>query len=195
MNNAFRMTYLVCILLVLGCFIGCGDDDATPVVPVIEPPDDTNFGGSIGIYADAWGTNPKLQDTGGVVTFYVVHKTEDGGTASSFSIEAPAGWTRLGAKSQFPVALGNVDNGVAIGYGQCMKGAIHVMTLTYQSPGNTNPGAMFRVRPHTEFPENIQVVGCDMTLLNDGIAKESPVIQSLPPEDHEASKHKQLREE
>ena len=178
MNNAFRISSLVCILIVFGLFIGCGDDDPVIVDPPVEPPVETNLGGSIGIYADVEGTNPRLIDTGGIVTYYVVHKIPEGGTASAFKIEAPAGWTRIGVNSEFPVMVGNVDQGVAIGYGRCIRGTCHVMTLTYQSPGTTPAGTVFKVLPHNEFPEFVQVVDCNQTLLEGGRGEESSVFQA-----------------
>jgi hypothetical protein len=186
MNNAFRISSLVCILIVFGLFVGCSsDDDPVIVDPPIEPPVETNLGGTIGIYADEQGTNSRLIDTGGIVTFYVVHKIPEGGTAAAFKIEAPAGWTRIGAVPEFPVSVGSVDEGVAIGYGRCVRGTCHVMTLTYQSPGNTPAGTVFKVLPHDEFPTAVQVVDCNETLVEDGIGEESMVMQARQtPEAH-----------
>jgi hypothetical protein len=172
MKNAFRIGNVLCILLVLGVFVGCGDDDPVAVNP---PQVEVNEAGSIGVYADVDGRFSHLMDTGGTVTFHVVHKVQDGATASAFRIEEPAGWIRVSANTEFPVSIGNIDDGISIGYGQCMSGSIHVMTLTYQSPGNTEPGASFKVLPHDEWPNAIQVVNCGSQLLEDGVGKESPV--------------------
>ena len=172
MKNAFRIGNVLCILLVLGVFVGCGDDDPVAVNP---PTVDVNEAGSIGIYSDTDGRYSRLTDTGGSVTFHIVHKVTDGATASAFRIEEPAGWVRISATTDFAVALGNVDDGISIGYGECRSGAIHVMTLTYQAPGNTQPGSTFKVLPHNQWPDNVQVVNCEDQLLADGIGKESPV--------------------
>jgi hypothetical protein len=172
MKNAFRIGNVLCILLVLGVFVGCGDDDPVSVNP---PQEEIHAAGSIGIYADTEGLRPHLLDTGGMVTLHVVHKVENGATASAFKIEEPAGWVRISATTDLPVSIGNINDGISIGYGQCMSGAIHVMTLTYRSPGNTQPGAMFKILPHNEWPNAIQVVNCDTQLLEDGIGKESPI--------------------
>ena len=172
MENVFRIGSVLCILLVLGTFVGCGDDD--PVA--VNPPDVvTNEAGSIGIYTDVDGQYSYLADTGGIVKLRVVHIVTDGATASAFRIEEPAGWVRTSAIAEFPVSLGNVDDGISIGYGKCMSGSIHVMTLTYRSPGNTTPGAVFKVLPHNEWPNSVQVVNCSDKLLEDGIGKESPI--------------------
>ncbi len=170
MNKAFRIIHPVCILPVLSFFLGCGGDNPASVKKT------TPFlGGSIGVYADIDGTRPYVFDTGGAVTFYVVHVTEDA-TASAFKIEAPTGWTRLGAEAQFPVAIGNIDDGISIGYGKCVPGAIHVMTLTYESPGNSQPGTMFKVLPHAQWPEYIQVINCDEGQPENASGEETPVM-------------------
>jgi hypothetical protein len=151
--------------------IGCSDDDPTT-------PQQVNPSGSIGVYEDIAGTDSDLTDTGGTVTFYVVHKVAKGAMGSSFRVEAPTGWTRIGAQNQFTVTLGTPEDGLSVGYGSCETGAIHVMTLTYTSPGNSAPGTTFKVLPHLGTPESIEVVDCNQNELRDGIGVESPV--SLP---------------
>lgn len=178
MNRVFRIAHLVCILPVLSLFLGCGGSDSPAAIePPVEPP---MLGGSVGVYADADGTQPHLFDTGGTVSFCVVHKVTDGATASAFKIEAPTGWTLLGAEAQFPVAIGNVNNGIAIGYGECLSGTIHVMTVTYASPGTTVPGVTFKVSPHAQWPENIRVVNCHDDQLENAVGEETPVTLWAP---------------
>lgn len=168
-------------MLAAGLFFGCSDDSPTTPKPPVEPPEETNFAGSIGVYMDAEGLDDNLVDTGFIVQFYVVHKVEYGATASSFRIEAPEGWTLLAANSEFPVSIGNITDGISIGYGRCASGAVHVMTLTYQSPGNTPAGSFFRVLPHTQWPDGIQSVDCQEALHEDGEGVESPVVEGPPP--------------
>ncbi len=169
------MLQLFCILLLIGFAAGCGSDE-----PVVQPPVVTPSAGTIGVYGDADGTIENVVDFGGAVTLYVVHTVEDGATASTFRVEAPAGWTRLAVESQFPVTIGDVDEGISIAYGNCAKGTIHLMTLTYESPGDTQAGAMFKVLPHTLWPDHIQVVDCDNNVLENARGAESPVV--LPQE-------------
>ena len=91
MKRAFRLGIYVCVLLVVGAFWGCSDDDPASVpAPVPDPA----LAGSMGIYADVAGTDATIVDDGGTVTLYVVHKIGVGGLASAFTVEAPAGWTR-----------------------------------------------------------------------------------------------------
>ena len=86
MENVFRIGSVLCILLVLGMFVGCGDDD--PVA--VDPPNVVvNEAGSIGIYADTDGQISHLVDTGGMITLHVVHVVNDGATAAAFRIEEP----------------------------------------------------------------------------------------------------------
>ena len=190
MENVFRIGSVLCILLVLGMFVGCGDDDPVAVNP---PTVVVNEAGSIGIYADTDGRISHLVDTGGMITFHIVHVVNDGATASAFRIEEPAGWVRISATTEFPVSIGNVDDGISIGYGQCMSGSIHLMTLTYKAPGNTEPGTSFKILPHTEWPNNLQVVNCAAKLLEDGIGKESPV--NVPNTDPASQERPRLRQE
>jgi len=133
--------------------------------------------GSIGVYADAAGTDRNIVDTGSLVTVYVVHKAENGATASQFAVAAPTGWTVVTEQSQFPVSIGNVTDGISIGYGSCQSDVIHVMTITYQSPGNS-AGTTFKVVAHKDDPSGmIQVVDCNQNLLVDGIGEDTPVTQ------------------
>ncbi|MFH1755695.1 MAG: hypothetical protein ABIA59_08325 [Candidatus Latescibacterota bacterium] len=175
MKRAFSVTNLVCILLVLGLMIGCSknSDPVVPTVPVVPDPD---LVGAIGVFADEAGTDRNLVDTGGIVTLNVVHKLDTkGATASAFVIDAPAGWVLQGAQVEFPLAIGNIGDGIAIAYGGCHSGNVHLMTLTYLAPGNSPAGSMFRVLPHPHTPETIEVVDCD-DLMQGGAGMDSPVI-------------------
>jgi hypothetical protein len=151
MNYALRMTHCVCILLVLGLVAGCGDDNPSNVTP----PDNTNVGGTI-------------------------HKVDEGATACAFRIEAPTGWTLVSAQSEFPVSVGDIEDGISVAYGQCLNGTIRVMTLTYGAPGNSTTDARFRVLPNSQWPDRVQVVDCNQNLVDDGRGLDSPVV--LPQE-------------
>jgi hypothetical protein len=160
------------MLLVLGLVAGCGDDNPSNVTP----PDNTNLGGTIGVYSDMSGLSPTVLDNGDMSEVYVVHKVDGGATASAFRIEAPAGWVLVSAESEFPVSIGDIEDGISVAYGQCARGSIHVMTLTYSAPGNTPTDARFRVLPNPQWPEHVQVVDCNENLVDDGIGMESPVV-------------------
>ena len=176
MKYAFRMTHCVCILLVLGFVAGCGDDNTSNVTP----PDNVNAGGTIGIYMDMSGTSPVVVDNGATVEMYVVHKVDQGATACAFRVEAPTGWTLVSAQSEFPVSVGDIEDGISIAYGQCLTGAVRVMTLIYNAPGNSGTDARFRVLPNSQWPDRVQVVDCNQNLVDDGRGLDSPVV--LPQE-------------
>jgi hypothetical protein len=159
------------MLLLLGFVAGCSEDD--PATPQVDP------AGSIGVYADAGGTDVNVIDTGGTVTLYVFHKVTPGALGSSFRIEAPADWVRLTAQPQFAVTLGNPDDGLSIGYGDCLSGSIHVMTLTYDSPGTTPPDSKFKILPHSGIPEGVETVDCNLREWRNATGIESPV--TTPP--------------
>jgi hypothetical protein len=144
--------------------------------PVIDGPPAPGLAGSIGLYNDPEGTNEFLLDTGGLVTYYLVHKVERGATASEFKVEAPAGWNLVAANWEFPVNLGYVETGISIAYGRCAYGNVLVGTLTYMSPGNTPAGTRFKVLPHNLY-NDIQVVDCLEALLTDGQGLESPLVK------------------
>jgi hypothetical protein len=173
MYNPLRTLQLFCILLLIGLAVGCGNDD--PVEPY-QPPVPQSAG-TIGVYSDPEGNAQYLTDVDGYVTVYVVHKVEDGATGASFRIQAPSSWTRVSVESQYPVVIGDIDDGISIGYGACRSGAIHLVTMTYQSNGDTPEGAMFRVLPHNQWPDHVQVVDCEYNMLDNGRGLDSPVVQ------------------
>ena len=173
MNRAFRVFYIVCILVVFSFVIGCGDDPvSTKQNPPLPEPD---LAGVIGVFSDAAGTNANITDTGGSVTLYVVHTIDVGATASAFRIEAPEGWGIPTVQVQFPLSIGNIADGISVAYNTCKVGAVHVMTLTYDSPGNTAQGATFKVLPHVQWPNYVQVVDC-FNALHDGAGLQTPVV-------------------
>jgi hypothetical protein len=176
MSNALRMFQLFCILLLVGLVAGCGDEETSPVVPPITE----SQAGTIGVYADADGMIGSVRDAAGQqMAVYVVHKVEDGVTGSTFRVQAPSGWSLVSAEPMFAVTIGDVEDGVSIGYGRCAAGAIHLMTLTYRVPDATPAGEMFRVLPHTLWPNAIQVVDCDNNLLENGRGQDTPLVEAV----------------
>lgn len=172
MSNALRMFHVICILLLVGFVAGCGDEETNPVQPPVVPQ-----AGTIGVYADSEGMIGSVRDGAGQMTVYVVHKVDDGATGSTFRVEAPTGWTLVSEEPMFPVAIGDATDGISIGYGRCASGAVHLMTLTYEVPGDTPAGAMFRVLPHTLFPNNIQVVDCENNVLENARGQDTPLVE------------------
>ncbi len=171
MTKLLRIGFHICIMLAVGTFAACSDDD--PVVPPVPTPD-PNPAGSIGVYADYAGTVSNIVNTGNIVSVYVVHKVEVGTTASAFMVDAPDGWTLVGTIAQFPVVIGNPDTGIDIAYGECMTGSIHLLTLNYQSPGGGTTGNFEIVAPSRRT--SIQVVDCNSTMLVSGVGLVSDVL-------------------
>lgn len=181
MGKFFRNMQVVCILVVLSVFLGCGSDNG---VTVQDKPDNPNppdppilpvLGGTFGVYSTPNGESLNLYDTGGMVAVYVVHNVPEGATASTFMIDAPAGWTLVGAKSQFATIIGDVEDGISIAYGSCLTGSINLMALTYQTPGNATLGTEFEVMPHPYWPEHIQVVDCYNNIVDGARGLATPV--------------------
>ena len=174
MNNAFRVLQLFCILLLIGFAAGCGSED-----PVVQPPVDQTSPGSIGVYGSADATSSRAVVQDDYLTVYVVHVVEDGATASNFRIEAPAGWTLESAVSPFEATIGDINEGISIAYGDCMRGPIHLMTLTYQALDDTQYSGTFRVLAHTQWPNGIQVANCNYDVLENGRGIDTE-IQAVP---------------
>jgi hypothetical protein len=173
MNRAIRVFYSVCLIAVFSFMIGCGDDPVSTPQP--QPQPEPDLAGVIGIFADPAGANPNITDTGGIVSVYVVHTIAQGATASAFKVEAPAGWTLVNAQAAFPLSIGDINDGISIAYGMCKMGVVHIMTLTYDSPGNTAAGQTFKVQPHAQWPNHVQVVDC-FDALHNGAGMETPII-------------------
>jgi hypothetical protein len=87
--------------------------------------------GSIGIFADAGGTDCNLADTGSLVIVYVLHVHTDGATASQFRIDiSGTGWTWMGDNWPWTV-IGNSIVGVSYGYSTCQSGSIYLGSVNF----------------------------------------------------------------
>jgi hypothetical protein len=160
-------------MLTVAVFVACSDEDTTAPPPPPDPGPEPATGGTIGVYADVAGTDLNIIDTGELVQVYVIHKTGGGSTASQFKIIAPAGWTEIGAWHQMELHIGTFYRGIAYAYGDCKEGTIHLATVTYQSPGNTN-GEVFEVAPADRWNQ-VRVVDCNENIYTDGEGLTSPV--------------------
>jgi hypothetical protein len=90
--------------------------------------------GTIGIFADAAGTDCKLPGSPGLLYVYFVHANAVGATGSQWAAPPPAclTGTRIADTPKFAVTIGCTACGITIGYGQCMSGTFHIMTAVYQ---------------------------------------------------------------
>lgn len=99
--------------------------------------------GSIGVFADAGGTNCNILDGGSLVMVYMVHVLTDGATAVQFRLDVSAtGWMHLGDNITFPTKIGTSITGLSVGYGGCYVGPI---TIGYVNFFGTNAAPCTRI--------------------------------------------------
>ncbi len=127
-------------------------------------------GGSIGAFGDMGGTDCYITDAApGLLSIYIVHVNVPGATACQFAAPTPACMTAatyLSDSSPFAVVIGSSQTGVAIGYGGCFTGPIHVLTIQYFASGMTAPCCYFDVVPDPYLPSGqIEVVDCVENLI------------------------------
>jgi len=123
-----------------------------------------------GVFGDPEATTCNLFDQApGLMTFYVVHVLTAGATASQFAAPVPScmtGAAYLGDSSPFGVVIGNSQTGVSIGYGGCLSGPIHLMTVRLFVQGLSEPCCLYPVTPDLEHSEpKIWMVNCDFIQL------------------------------
>ena len=138
----------------------------TSTVPVYYFPA-SQIGGLIGLFADPQGTNCNFLYGGpGLLAVYVVHTRTVGATASQFSAPIPACWTNalwLSDTGIWPINIGNSQTGVALGYGTCQVGPMHIYTINYfvqGPPAGTCCYYPVLPDPHVASGE-IEVVDCN----------------------------------
>jgi hypothetical protein len=125
--------------------------------------------GYIGIYGDNQGMTPcGLRDqTPGLTPYYIVHTNTPGATASRFW--APKPWCSmaqyLADTAVFPVTVGNSQTGVAIGYGSCRQGPIHVLTINFFTQGLTPSCCCYFIYGDPRTSGQVEVVDCAEHLL------------------------------
>lgn len=125
-------------------------------------------GGVVCLYADVAGTDCTIDDTSpALLQIYVLHTgITAGATAVEFSAPMPScmvGATWLTDSAQFPVTIGNSQVGVAIGYGGCFSGPVHVLTISYSGAGTSLPDCPYPVLQNPDAG-GINAVDCFQTL-------------------------------
>jgi len=124
--------------------------------------------GSIGVFADTYGLNCNLPDSGpGLTLYYVVHVNTTGSTACQFSAPKPACFTAmwLSDLNQFAVNIGNSQVGASVGYGTCRVGSTLVMGINYFTNGLTPPCCFYTVLPDPNaVPLAVLTVDCNNQL-------------------------------
>lgn len=125
--------------------------------------------GMIGLYADPSGSVCTIEDTGpGPMNIYAVHTGTTGALGSSFSAPVPScmtGATWLADVHQFSVTLSNSQDGVSMGYGACLEGPIHVLTMSLWVTGQSTVCCPFRVLPTPGVRTGrVEGVSCDLVM-------------------------------
>lgn len=122
----------------------------------------------ISVSGDPYGSDCFLWDVApGLVTYYVVHYAWVGATASQFWAPKPwcLGAVYLADAAVFPVTIGDSQTGVSIGYGSCLNGPIHVLTLNFFAQGTSPNCCCYFIYPHPQSETgDIEVVDCNDNL-------------------------------
>jgi hypothetical protein len=145
--------------------------------------------GTIALASDPEGTDCNLNDKSpGMCSFYVVHVGTPGAQASQFSAPAPAcfagSW--LSDTAVFGVTVGDSQNGISIGYGACMPGPIHVLTINFFCQGMSQDCCYYMVKPHPDETSGVVgVVDCMDNLITGkggfGIVNSTEQCECGPP--------------
>jgi len=127
--------------------------------------------GVVGLYSDPEGLMCNINDVPGLVSVYVVHTLAPAVLAVQFSAPVPAcmtGVTYLGENSPFQVVIGNTQtDGVAIGYGTCLRAPVHILTIQLFGQGLSQTCCPFTVLPD---PDKDDVIVNDCTTTVDLVA-------------------------
>ncbi|MBI4720438.1 MAG: hypothetical protein HY770_04295 [Chitinivibrionia bacterium] len=159
-----RPVLVICTVVMLGMFAGCGNNDD----PVIVNPPAVPSGGYFAVYADMGGSDCNLQDPGtGIVTYYVVHMGMEGATAAEFEVQFDGfTGTMTGMTSPFQTAMIDPQEGsFTLAYGACTPLPAHVATLRFNSTSATPACATARIVPHP-VSGRIGVVDCSQNYLD-----------------------------
>jgi hypothetical protein len=123
----------------------------------------------IGLFSDSRGCPCEITDvTSGLITVAVLHVGSPGAVASQFSAPKPAcfnvSW--LSDTKVFPLTIGTSQDGVAVGYEQCMTGTFQILTINYFGSGTTPECCYYPVVPDPYVASGeVEVVDCYNQLL------------------------------
>ena len=118
---------------------------------------------SVGLFADPAGTSLTFHDTGSeLLSIYVVVINTPGAAAVGFSAPLPdcfLGASYLTDTFVYPITLGNSQTGIGIGFGTCITGPIHVLTIHVLTAGLTERCCPYPVIPDPPYiPEDTTIV-------------------------------------
>jgi len=119
--------------------------------------------GSIGIFADAAGTNCNLPSAPGMMYVYFLHVNAVGATASQWASPAPSCLTavRLADIPVFAINLGNTAAGITVGYPICKTGTFLIMSTIYNMVVAPTPCCYWPVIADPNLPSGkIEIPDC-----------------------------------
>ena len=119
-----------------------------------------------GVYPDPGGASCNIvDDQAGLLNVYVVVIAPDGATALQMAAPMPTcmvGATWLTDTDPFGMIIGSSQTGFAYGFGSCLTGPIHVITISYFVQGTSEPCCMYPVYPDPSVPSGkIEVTDCN----------------------------------
>ena len=118
------------------------------------------FGGKIGVYGDADGTQCDVVDNGGLLQVHFIHSLINSSYACMFKLDISATtWTHLEDVWEFPFSLGNSITGMEIWYPSCVSGPIYLGLATFMG-SSAAPCTQISIVPYPKF-EVIKAVTCD----------------------------------
>lgn len=126
-------------------------------------------GGSVVVTMDPLGTDCNLTDpsTPALCSYYVVHVCSPGATGIQYKINSGHTGTAFPDAPVFPVTIGSAATGVSIGYGECLGGVIHTLSLQYFCQGTTPPCSSIDVVGHpTATPPGLLAVSCEQSFVD-----------------------------
>ena len=119
--------------------------------------------GSIDVFSDIGLTSCDFTDAGGLITVYVAAThASDGTSGAQWKMEIPSTWTFFGQVSPYPTVVGNVLEGISIGYGQCLSGdATLILTVNMLGDGLSPTCSHISIVPDPSAPSGlIEIVDC-----------------------------------
>ncbi len=128
-------------------------------------------GGAIAVFGDPQGQECYVYDLApGLLQVYVVHLNHDGMVGSQFKVEVAGDFdaTYLGEYPADPndVAVGYAFEGIQMGYGVCLPGPIHLLTMSFYVQGRSPKCCAFEVVADPEgAPPGLLAVNCDFELV------------------------------
>lgn len=142
---------------------------------------------TVGLYTDASGTDMELivQEPFGVMPIYVVVQNAAEVSAVQFAAPVPACFTNafyIGEDVQFPLHIGDSQNGIAIAFGTCLSSPVHVLTINVYTTEPVTTMCYYPVLPSPMAASGmVETTDCDENFVY-GIGLTSMVGTYGPPE-------------